>query len=187
MAALAFALDALSAWTQILAWMTIFFFASAGASSAYLTPSEISFGNSCAGSRYVLWCRHTTRRHHSASLFSFFIAKHSSWSLAVGYIVRQVDVDCGFYRGDFSCRLRRTGSETLHVHFRAKIGPLEVGMIRDGPRNGSEMELVRLIAAPIKSIVRFPLFQLAVVVGTVPFSPSGGGQLLFRKNLCRLG
>jgi MFS family permease len=34
-------LDAFTAWTQTLAWMVIFFFASAAASSAYLTASEI--------------------------------------------------------------------------------------------------------------------------------------------------
>src|SRR6266566_2495142 len=39
--ALAFGLDAFTAWTQTLAWMLIFFFASAAASSAYLTASEI--------------------------------------------------------------------------------------------------------------------------------------------------
>ncbi len=33
--------DALTAWTQTVAWMVIFFFASAAASSAYLTASEI--------------------------------------------------------------------------------------------------------------------------------------------------
>jgi MFS family permease len=33
--------DVLTAWTQTLAWMVIFFFASAAASSAYLTASEI--------------------------------------------------------------------------------------------------------------------------------------------------
>jgi MFS family permease len=40
-AAVAFGLQVLSAWTQTLAWMTIFFFASTAASSAYLTASEI--------------------------------------------------------------------------------------------------------------------------------------------------
>jgi MFS family permease len=33
--------DAFTAWTQTIAWMVIFFFASAAASSAYLTASEI--------------------------------------------------------------------------------------------------------------------------------------------------
>jgi hypothetical protein len=41
-AAIAFGLGILSAWGQTFAWMAIFFFASAGASSAYLTASEIS-------------------------------------------------------------------------------------------------------------------------------------------------
>lgn len=36
-----FGLGTLSAWTQTLVWMLIFFFASAAASSAYLTASEI--------------------------------------------------------------------------------------------------------------------------------------------------
>lgn len=40
-AAMAFGLDLFSAWPQTFAWMAIFFFASAGASSAYLTASEI--------------------------------------------------------------------------------------------------------------------------------------------------
>ena len=39
--AIAFGLGIFSAWTQTFAWMAIFFFASAGASSAYLTASEI--------------------------------------------------------------------------------------------------------------------------------------------------
>jgi MFS family permease len=39
-AALAFGLNLFSAWTQTFAWMAIFFFASAVASSAYLTASE---------------------------------------------------------------------------------------------------------------------------------------------------
>src|SRR5208282_527677 len=33
--------DAFTAWTQTMAWMVVFFFASAAASSAYLTASEI--------------------------------------------------------------------------------------------------------------------------------------------------
>src|SRR5262249_25607866 len=39
--ALIFGFDGFTAWTQTLAWMLIFFFASAAASSAYLTASEI--------------------------------------------------------------------------------------------------------------------------------------------------
>jgi MFS family permease len=39
--AVAFGLDAFSAWGQTFAWMLIFFFASAAASSAYLTAREI--------------------------------------------------------------------------------------------------------------------------------------------------
>src|SRR5262249_58424497 len=39
--AVIFGFDGFTAWTQTLAWMLIFFFASAAASSAYLTASEI--------------------------------------------------------------------------------------------------------------------------------------------------
>ena len=59
-------------------------------------------------------------------------------------------------------------------------------MIRDGPRNGSEMGLVRLIAAPIKSIVRFPLFQLAVVVGTILFLQAAADNSFFGKTFAVL-
>ena len=43
------------------------------------------------------------------------------------------------------------------------------------------MGLVRLIAAPIKSIVRFPLFQLAVVVGTILFLQAAASNSFFGK------
>jgi MFS family permease len=39
--AIVFGLDGFTAWTQTFAWMLIFFFASAAASSAYLTASEV--------------------------------------------------------------------------------------------------------------------------------------------------
>jgi hypothetical protein len=39
--ALLLGFDAFTAWTQTIAWMVVFFFASAAASSAYLTVSEI--------------------------------------------------------------------------------------------------------------------------------------------------
>jgi MFS family permease len=38
--ALLLGIDAFTAWAQTIAWMVIFFFASAAASSAYLTVSE---------------------------------------------------------------------------------------------------------------------------------------------------
>jgi MFS family permease len=41
MTALLLGVDAFTAWTQTIAWMAVFFFASAAASSAYLTASEI--------------------------------------------------------------------------------------------------------------------------------------------------
>jgi MFS family permease len=84
-AALAFGFDLFSAWTQTLAWMAIFFFASAGASSAYLTASEIfpletralaiaafyAVGTACGGIIAPL-------------LFGFLIGKQSHWWLASG-------------------------------------------------------------------------------------------------------
>jgi len=39
--AILLSIDAFTAWTQTIAWMAVFFFASAAASSAYLTASEI--------------------------------------------------------------------------------------------------------------------------------------------------
>ena len=39
------------------------------------------------------------------------------------------------------------------------------------------MGLIRLIAAPIRRIVRFPLFQLAVVVAVILFLQAADDQL----------
>jgi MFS family permease len=85
-AAVAFGLNFFSAWAQTFAWMAIFFFASAGASSAYLTASEIfpletralaiaafyAVGTACGGIIAPL-------------LFGFLIGKQSHWWLASGY------------------------------------------------------------------------------------------------------
>jgi MFS family permease len=87
-AAAAFGFDLFSAWMQTFAWMAIFFFASAGASSAYLTASEIfpletralaiamfyAVGTACGGVIAPL-------------LFGFLIDEHSHWPLAGGYAI----------------------------------------------------------------------------------------------------
>ncbi|HEY7245713.1 MAG TPA: MFS transporter [Xanthobacteraceae bacterium] len=84
--ALAFGFDAFSAWGQTFAWMLIFFFASAAASSAYLTASEIfpletralaiatfyAFGTAVGGTAAPL-------------LFGFLVQTGSPWALAAGY------------------------------------------------------------------------------------------------------
>jgi len=46
---------------------------------------------------------------------------------------------------------------------------------------GTTMGIFRLIAAPIRSIVRFPLFQLAVVVAIILFLQAAGDNTLFGK------
>jgi hypothetical protein len=56
----------LSATTQTIAWCTIFFFASAAASSAYLTASEIFPLKMCAGHCLLLRARHGHWRQHFA-------------------------------------------------------------------------------------------------------------------------
>ena len=43
------------------------------------------------------------------------------------------------------------------------------------------MGMIRLLAAPIRSIVRFPLFQLAVVVAIIVFLQAAGDNTLFGK------
>ena len=43
------------------------------------------------------------------------------------------------------------------------------------------MGMIRLLAAPIRSIVRFPLFQLAVVVAIILFLQAAGDTTLFGK------
>jgi MFS family permease len=89
--AVAFGFDIFSAWTQTMAWMLIFFFASAAASSAYLTASEIfpletralaiavfyAFGTAVGGT-FAPW------------LFGFLLSTRSTWALAAGYMVAAI-------------------------------------------------------------------------------------------------
>jgi MFS family permease len=87
-AAIAFALDLFSAWTQTFAWMAIFFFASAGASSAYLTASEIFPLETRALAIAMFYAIGTALGGIIAPLlFGMLIAKHSTWAIAGGYMI----------------------------------------------------------------------------------------------------
>jgi MFS family permease len=87
-AALAFGFGLLTAWTQTFAWMAIFFFASAGASSAYLTASEIFPLETRALAIAVFYAVGTAVGGVVApSLFGFLLARHSPWPLAGGYLL----------------------------------------------------------------------------------------------------
>lgn len=87
-AAVAFGLDVFSAWTQTFAWMAIFFFASAGASSAYLTASEIFPLETRALAIAMFYAAGTAIGGVIAPLmFGLLIAKHSPWAMAGGYMV----------------------------------------------------------------------------------------------------
>jgi MFS family permease len=90
-AAAAFGLDLFSAWTQTFAWMAIFFFASAGASSAYLTASEIFPLETRALAIAMFYAIGTAIGGIIAPfMFGVLIAKHSTWVMAVGYMVAAV-------------------------------------------------------------------------------------------------
>jgi MFS family permease len=85
-AAIAFGLNLFSAWTQTFAWMAIFFFASAGASSAYLTASEIFPLETRALAIAAFYAVGTAFGGGVAPLlFGFLIGKQSHWWLASGY------------------------------------------------------------------------------------------------------
>jgi MFS family permease len=87
-AAFAFGLGMFSAWGQTLAWMAIFFFASAGASSAYLTASEIFPLETRALAIATFYAVGTAFGGIAApTLFGYLIAKHTAWALADGYLI----------------------------------------------------------------------------------------------------
>jgi MFS family permease len=87
-AAVAFAHDLFSAWTQTFAWMVIFFFASAGASSAYLTASEIFPLETRALAIAMFYAIGTAIGGIAAPLlFGLLIAKHSTSAIAGGYLI----------------------------------------------------------------------------------------------------
>jgi len=86
-AAIGFGLDAFTAWTQTFAWMLIFFVASAAASSAYLTASEVFPLETRALAIAIFYAFGTAIGGTIAPvLFGFLIGTGSSWALAAGYI-----------------------------------------------------------------------------------------------------
>jgi MFS family permease len=84
----AFAHGALTATTLTIAWCVIFFFASAGASSAYLTVSEIFPLNSRAMSIAVVYAVGTLVGGAVApTIFGALIATKSASAVFEGYVV----------------------------------------------------------------------------------------------------
>src|SRR5262249_30548895 len=85
--AVVFGLDAFTAWTQTFAWMLIFFFASAAASSAYLTASEVFPLETRALAIAIFYAVGTAIGGTVApALFGHLIETGSPWALAGGYI-----------------------------------------------------------------------------------------------------
>jgi MFS family permease len=84
--ALAFGLDAFTAWTQTLAWILIVFFASAAASSAYLTASEIFPLETRALAIATFYALGTAIGGTAAPLlFGYLVQAGSPWALSAGY------------------------------------------------------------------------------------------------------
>jgi MFS family permease len=86
-----FGMGLLSAWTQTACWMVIFFFASAAASSAYLTASEIFPLETRALAIAVFYALGTLiGGAASPLLFGALIATGSRWALSGGYAIAAV-------------------------------------------------------------------------------------------------
>jgi MFS family permease len=89
--AVAFGLGAFSAWTQTFAWMIIFFFASAAASSAYLTASEIFPLEMRALAIATFYALGTALGGSIApALMGYLIETGNAWAVAGGYILGSV-------------------------------------------------------------------------------------------------
>jgi MFS family permease len=89
--AVIFGLDGFTAWTQTLAWMLVFFFASAAASSAYLTASEIFPLETRALAIAIFYALGTAIGGSAApTLFGWLIGTGSAWALSGGYGVAGV-------------------------------------------------------------------------------------------------
>ena len=85
--AILFGLDVLTAWTQTICWMVIFFIASAAASSAYLTASEIFPLETRAMAIALFYALGTLIGGVSAPfLFGHLIGSGKQWAVAGGYI-----------------------------------------------------------------------------------------------------
>jgi MFS family permease len=84
--AVLFGMGALTAWTQTFCWMAIFFIASAAASSAYLTASEIFPLETRAMAIALFYALGTLIGGVSAPfLFGHLIGSGSQWAVAGGY------------------------------------------------------------------------------------------------------
>ena len=82
-----FGMGALTAWTQTFCWMAIFFVASAAASSAYLTASEIFPLETRAMAIALFYALGTLIGGVSAPfLFGYLIGSGSEWAVAGGYV-----------------------------------------------------------------------------------------------------
>jgi MFS family permease len=89
--AVSFGLDGFSAWTQTMAWMLIFFFASAAASSAYLTASEIFPLETRALAIATFYALGTAVGGVIApSLLAYFVDTGSRWAVAAGYVIAAI-------------------------------------------------------------------------------------------------
>jgi len=89
--AIGLGLGVFTAWTQTLAWMLIFFFASAAASSAYLTASEIFPLETRALAIAIFYALGTAIGGAGAPLlFGYLLETGSPWSLAAGYLFAAV-------------------------------------------------------------------------------------------------
>lgn len=81
-----FGMGVLTAWTQTFCWMAIFFVASAAASSAYLTASEIFPLETRAMAIALFYALGTLIGGVSAPfLFGYLIGSGSEWMVAAGY------------------------------------------------------------------------------------------------------
>ena len=86
-----FAIGVLSAIGQTVAWMVIFFFASAAASSAYLTASEIFPLEVCALAISLFYAIGTGVGGVAAPwIFGLLIDSGSRWSVFGGYLIGSI-------------------------------------------------------------------------------------------------
>jgi MFS family permease len=86
--ALLLGFDAFTAWTQTIAWMVVFFFASAAASSAYLTVSEIFPLEARALAIAIFYAIGTAVGGVTGPLlFGYLIGTGSIAAVAVGYAI----------------------------------------------------------------------------------------------------
>jgi MFS family permease len=89
--AVLFGMDLLTAWTQTFCWMAIFFVASAAASAAYLTASEIFPLETRAMAIAVFYALGTLIGGVSAPfLFGWLIGSGHQWAVAAGYMAAAV-------------------------------------------------------------------------------------------------